>query len=93
MLLEDLSEEARTQSNRDHWSAIENGGYHRLDVSFQEDKRRVKVRVGAEMLAVMRYRAIGLYELELERERTEADSLRNWMKAQTFRNAHRLLRR
>jgi hypothetical protein len=37
----------------------------------------VKVRVGAEMLAVKRNLAIRLYELELERERTEADSALN----------------
>jgi hypothetical protein len=45
------------------------------------------------MLAVMRNLAVGLYELELERGRTQADSLRNWMKGQTFSNAHRMLRR
>jgi hypothetical protein len=78
---------------RDHWSAIENGVHHRRDVSFQEDACRVKDRVGAEMLASLRNLAIGLYELELERGRTQAGSLRNWMKSQTFGNAHRLLRR
>jgi hypothetical protein len=50
-------------------------------------------RVGAEMLAVMRNLAVGRYELELERGRTQSDSLRNWMKGQTFSNAHRMLRR
>ena len=78
---------------RDHWSAIENGVHHRRDVSFQEDGCRVKDRVGAEMLVALRNLAIGLYELELERGRTQAGSLRNWMKSQTFGNAHRLLRR
>ena len=78
---------------RDHWSAIENGVHHRRDVSFQEDGCRVKDRVGAEMLASLRNLAIGLYELELERGRTQAGSLRNWMKSQTFGNAHRMLRR
>ena len=78
---------------RDHGSAIENGVHHRRDVSFQEDACRVKDRVGAEMLASLRNLAIGLYELELERGRTQAGSLRNWMKSQTFGNAHRMLRR
>lgn len=77
---------------RDHWSAIENGVHYRRDVSFQEDGCRVKDRVGAEMLATLRNLAIGLYELELERGRTESGSLRNWMKSQTFGNAHRMLR-
>ena len=91
--LEDLSAEAISQLIRDHWSAIENGVHYRRDVSFQEDKCRVKDRVGAEMLAAMRNLAIGLYELELERGRTQAGSLSNWMKCQTFSNAHRMLRR
>ena len=70
-----------------------NGVHYRRDVSFQEDGCRVKDRVGAEMLVALRNLAIGLYELELERGRTQAGSLRNWMKSQTFGNAHRLLRR
>ena len=74
-------------------SAIENGVHYRRGVSFQEDQCRVKDRVGAEMLAVMRNLAVRLYELELERGRTEADSLRNWRKGQTFSNAHRMRQR
>ena len=74
-------------------SAIENGVHYRRDVSFQEDQCRVKDRVGAEILAVMRNLAVGLYELELEPSRTEAESLRNWLKGQTFGNAHRMRRR
>lgn len=91
--LEALSEDEISQLIRDHWSAIENGMHYRRDVSFQEDQCRVKDRVGDEMLAVMRSLAVELYELELERGRTQADSLRNWMKGQTFSNAHRMLRR
>ena len=85
--LEAKSDEKISQLIRDHWSAIENGMHYRRDVSFQEDQCRVKDRFGAEMLAV------GLYKLELERGRTQADSLRSWMKGQTFSNAHRMLRR
>ena len=78
---------------RDHWSVIENEVHYRRRVSFHEDQYRVKDRVGAEMLAGMQNLAVRLYELELERVRTEADSLRNWMKGHTFSNAHRRLRR
>jgi hypothetical protein len=74
-------------------SAIENGVHYRRGVSFQEDQCRVKDRGGAEILAVMRNLAVGLYELELERGRTEAESLSNWLKSQTFSNAHRMRRR
>lgn len=78
---------------RDHWSAIENGVHHRRDVSFAEDQCRVRDRNGAEMLATLRNLAIAVYELETERGRTQASSLRNWMKRQTFSNAHAALRR
>ncbi len=74
-------------------SAIENGVHYRRDVSFQEDQCRVKDRIGAEMLAMKPNLRVGLYELELERGRTEADSLRNWRKGQTFSNAHRMRQR
>ena len=90
---EEMDSEEISAVIRDHWSAIENGVHYRRDVSFQEDGCRVKDRVGAEMLASLRNLAIGLYELELERGRTQAGSLRNWMKSQTFGNAHRLFRR
>ena len=93
LALEELDAEEISAVIRDHWSAIENGVHHRRDVSFQEDGCRVQHRVGAEMLASLRNLAIGLYELELDRGRTQAGSLRNWMKSQTFGNAHRMLRR
>jgi hypothetical protein len=89
---DELDPEAMSWLIRDHWSAIENGVHHRRDVSFQEDGCLVKDRVGAEMLVALRNLAIGLYELELDRGRTQAGSLRNWMKSQTFGNAHRMLR-
>ena len=66
---------------------------YRRDVFFQEDQCRVKDRVGAEMRTVNRNLVVGLYEMELERGWTEADSLRNWINGQTFSNAHRMLRR
>ena len=78
---------------RDHWSAIENGVHYRRDVSFGEDQCRVRDRTGAEMLASLRNLAIALYELEVEAGRTQARSLRNWMKGQTFTSAHAALRR
>lgn len=92
LALDELDSEAMSRLIRDHWSAIENGVHYRRDVSFQEDGCRVQDRVGAEMLVAMRNLAIGLYELELDRGRTQAGSLRNWMKSQTFGNAHRMLR-
>jgi len=78
---------------RDHWSAIENGVHYRRDVSFGEDRCRVHDRNGAEVLAMLRNLAIGVYELELERGGTQASSLRHWMTGLSFTEAHSALRR
>lgn len=78
---------------REYWSAIENGVHYRRDVSFGEDQCRVRDRVGAETLATLRPLAIAVYELAAKAGRTQASSLRNWMKGQTFSSAHAALRR
>jgi hypothetical protein len=78
---------------REHWSAIENGVHCRRDVSLGEDQCRVRNRIGAETLATLRNLAIAVYELAAEAGRTQASSLRNWMKGQTFSSAHAALRR
>jgi hypothetical protein len=88
-----LTTDALSEAVRDHWSAIENGVHHRRDLSFGEDQCRVRDRVGAEMLAVLRNLAIGVYELESDRGRTQAKSLRNWLQRQTFGRAHGALSR
>ena len=71
---------------------IENGVHYRRDVSFGEDRCRVRHRNGAEVLATLRNLAIGVYELELERGRTQASSLRHWMRGLSF-EAHSAMRR
>lgn len=78
---------------RNHWSAIENGVHYRRDLSFGEDQCRVHDRTAAEILVTLRNLAIAVYELEVEHGRTQAGSLRNWMKGQTFTHAHAALRR
>ncbi len=62
-------------------------------MSFGEDQCRVRDRIGAETLATLRNLAIAVYELAAKAERTQASSLRNWMKGQTFSSAHAALRR
>jgi predicted transposase YbfD/YdcC len=88
-----LTTEQLSKAIRDHWSATENGTHYRRDVTFAEDQCRVRDRVGAEMLVVLRNLAIAVYELESDRGGTQAKSLRNWMKRQTFKNAHSWLKR
>jgi hypothetical protein len=69
---------------RGHWSAIENGTHYRRDVTLGEDACRTASRKGAAVLASLRNLANGLYELQKERQKTTADSLRSWCQQQTF---------
>ena len=78
---------------RQHWSAIENGTHYRRDVTFAEDACRTASRKGASVLASLRNLANGIYELEKERKKTTADSLRSWCQQQTFQTAWPILRR
>jgi predicted transposase YbfD/YdcC len=76
---------------RGHWSAIENGTHYRRDVTFAEDACRTANRNGAALLATFRNLANGLYELQKERKKTTADSLRSWCQQQTFSTVWPLL--
>jgi len=76
---------------RGHWSAIENGTHYRRDVTFAEDACRTANRNGAAILASFRNLANGLYELQRERNKTTADSLRSWCRQQTFQTVWPLL--
>jgi len=78
---------------RGHWSAIENGTHYRRDVTFAEDACRTANRNGAAILASFRNLANGLYELQRERNKTTADSLRSWCRQQTFQTIWPLLSR
>ena len=61
-------------------------------MSFEEDWCRVKDRQAAETLAVLRNLIIGVYELERDLGKSQTASLKTWMKQQTFRTAHALLK-
>ena len=78
---------------RSHWSAIENGTHYRRDVTLGEDANRTAHRQGAAVLASLRNLAIGIYELQRERQRTRADSLRSWCQPQTFSTMWPMLQR
>jgi hypothetical protein len=78
---------------RGHWSAIENGTHYRRDVTLGEDANRTASRTGAAVLASLRNLANGVYELQRERQRTAADSLRSWCQQQTFSTLWPLLQR
>jgi len=69
---------------RAHWSAIENGTHYRRDVTLGEDACRTASRHGAAVLASLRNLTNGIYELQKEQKRTNADSLKSWCQQQTF---------
>jgi len=91
--LEQHTDEEMMEIIRGHWSAIENGTHYRRDVSLGEDACRVRDRGAASVLASLRNLAIGVYELEKHQERTKADSLPSWRRAQNFTTAREALRR
>ena len=78
---------------RGHWSAIENGTHYRRDVTLAEDACRTANRNGAAILASLRNLTNGLYELQRERKKTTADSLRSWCQQQIFQTVWPLLNR
>jgi hypothetical protein len=78
---------------RDHWSAVENGTHYRRDVTLGEDACRTAHRQGAAVLASLRNLAMGVYELERERERTRVDTLKSWCQQQTFSTVWPILQR
>jgi predicted transposase YbfD/YdcC len=78
---------------RAHWSAIENGTHYRRDVTLGEDACRTNARPGAAVLASLRNLAIGVYELERERGRTQVDTLKSWCQQQTFSTVWPILNR
>jgi hypothetical protein len=78
---------------RGHWSAIENGTHYRRDLTLGEDANRTANPKGGAALASLRNLANGIYELQKERQETNADSLRSWCQQQTFTTIWPLLQR
>ena len=91
LIVQQHDEAALLSLIRGHWSAIENGTHYRRDVTFAEDACRTANRKGAAILASFRNLANGIYELQKERKRTTADSLRSWCQQQTFQTVWPLL--
>ncbi len=84
LALQERDDEQLMAAIRGHWSAIENGTHYRRDVTLGEDACRTAGRKGAAALASLRNLANGSYELEKEKKRTTADSLKSWCQQQTF---------
>ena len=93
LAFQERDDDALMAAIRGHWSASENGTHYRRDVSFAEDACRTAGRQGAAALASLRNLANGIYELQKERKRTTADSLRSWCQQQSFTTVWPLLNR
>jgi hypothetical protein len=91
LALDERDDAAVMAAIRGHWSGSENGTHYRRDVTFAEDACQTASRPGAAALASFRNLAIGLYEWQKERQRTQADSLRAWHQQQTFTSVWPLL--
>jgi hypothetical protein len=78
---------------RDHWAAIENGSHYRRDHTFGEDACQTRKGAGAQILAALRNLAIGLYELEKERDRTSVNEFKSWCRQMTASTALKLILR
>ena len=91
LALDERDDAAVMAAIRGHWSGSENGTHYRRDVTFAEDACRTASRKGAAALASLRNLAIGIYELQKEWKRTQADSLRSWCQQQTFTTVWPLL--
>jgi hypothetical protein len=88
-----LADAGLLQAIRGHWDAIEHGTHPRRDVSFGEDARRVSQRGAAQILAALRNLALGRYELEKERGRTDVAGVKSWGRQMTASTALALLGR
>jgi hypothetical protein len=93
LAFQERNEDELMAAIRGHWSAIENGTHYRRDVSLGEGACRTASRKGAAVLASLRNLANGIYELEKERKRTTADSLKSWCQQQTFTTVWPILNR
>lgn len=66
--------------HRGHWS-MENGNHYRRDVTFDEDRCRIRHPVGARVMAALRSLAISVYGWAARRDpQGTPDSLRLWLR-------------
>lgn len=63
---------------RGHWKAIEIGSHYRRDVSLGEDASQISGRSGAQVMAALRNTVLGLFELQKDRGKTQAQYVPSW---------------
>lgn len=75
---------------RGHWSAIEIGAHYRRDVTLSEDASRI--RQAAQPMATLRNLVLGLFELQKDREQTDAKYVPSWQRKMTASMAIKLIK-
>ncbi len=88
---QELGDQELLKIVRDHWAAIENGSHYRRDVSLGEDASRVAQGGPGQIIAALRNLAVGIYELQRERGRTQTKQLKAWCRRLTASQALKLL--
>ena len=65
---------------RGHWSACENGSHYRRDVSLGEDASLVSGRSAAQAMATLRNVVLGLFELQRDKRKANANYVPSWQR-------------
>lgn len=76
---------------REHWAACEISSHYRRDVTFGEDASRIKAKNRAHVMASLRNLALGLFELQRDRGKTNAPNVASWRRQMTASAAIKLL--
>jgi predicted transposase YbfD/YdcC len=90
---EEASAEQLAQHIRDHWGACENGSHYRRDVSLGEDASQISGRNAAQAMATLRNMVLGLFELQKDRQKTNAPNVPGWQRKMTASAALQLLKK
>jgi predicted transposase YbfD/YdcC len=81
------------QHIRGHWAACENGSHYRRDVTLGEDASQISGRTAAQAMATLRNLVLGLFELQKEKGRANADYVPGWQRKMTASAALKLIKK
>lgn len=78
---------------RGHWAACENGSHYRRDVTLGEDACQISGRNAAQAMTTLRNLVLGLFELQKDKGRANADYLPGWQRKMTTSAALKLIKK
>jgi predicted transposase YbfD/YdcC len=76
---------------RGHWGACENGSHYRRDVTLGEDASQVSGRNAAQAMATLRNLVLGLFELQKEQGKANAEHVPSWLRRMRAPHAIQLI--